>query len=94
VEAIVVLAVLAAVVVVVGGSLLRAAARRWRAHHASWEMDEHSDGEAVKVLAVKAGEEPMLIGYVPFGSADFDSRLYEARAQGRAKVYALNEGDA
>lgn len=86
------LAALLVAVLIIVGLLLRAAVRRWRAGHACWEMDEESDGEAVKVLAIKQGEQPLQIGYVPFGSPEFDSRLYEARAEGRAKVYALNEG--
>lgn len=90
--AIVLLLIVAAVVVVIVGGAVRRAIRRWREKRAPWVMVEDSDGEAVKVLAEKPGDERLLIGYVPFGAADFDARLYEVRAEGREKVYALNQG--
>jgi hypothetical protein len=88
------LAALAVAVLAIVGLLLRAAVRRWGEVHARWELDEHSDGEAVKVLVTKVGEEALQVGYVPFGASDFDSRLYEARAEARARVYALNGRDS
>lgn len=66
--------------------------RHWRRdHRPPWEIREESDGELVEVLAV-SGEERLLIGAAPFASSDFEDQLYELRAAGREKVYALNEG--
>lgn len=87
--------ILVVVALVIAGAVLASRAwRRWQDDHTGWEMAEQSDGEAVKVLAVKPGEEPLMIGYVPFGSPEFDSRIYELRSEGRAKVYALNQEGA
>lgn len=94
VVAFIVLFVVAVMVLAIVGLLLRAAVQRWRAVHAPWEMDEESDGEGVRVLAVREGEESLLIGYVPFAALDFDARLYEVRAEGRSKVFALNCEDS
>jgi hypothetical protein len=66
--------------------------RRRREAGAPWRMVEDSDGEAISVFAARPGQERLLIGYVPFAAQDFDSRLYELRAQGREKLVALNEG--
>jgi hypothetical protein len=87
VEAFVLLAVLALIVVL----LLRAGVRRWRDSRAPWELDEHSDGERVCIYASRPGEDRLLIGAAPFKAQDFDCQLYEIRAEGRAKVYALNQ---
>jgi hypothetical protein len=51
---------------------------------------EPPDGEAIQVFAARPGQERLLIGYVPFAAPDFDSRLYELRAEGRQKLLALN----
>jgi hypothetical protein len=66
--------------------------RRRREAGAPWRMVEDSDGEAISVFAARPGQERLLIGYVPFGAPDFDSRLYELRAEGREKLVALNGG--
>lgn len=79
-----------AVVLVVGSWVSKARHRR-ALRRAPWVLDEESDGELVNVYAIKPGEERLLIGAAPFSSDDFDARLYELRAEGRAKVYALNE---
>jgi hypothetical protein len=93
VEAVFVLAILL-VGIVVTARLVRAAwhaARERLEEGAEWELDEVSDGTQVLVYADHPREERLLIGAVSFGAEDFDSRLYELRAQGREKVYALNQ---
>lgn len=90
------LAVAAVVVLLLLAAAVRAIARRYgerRDEHAPWELAEHSDGEQVCVYAERPGDERLLIGAAPFGSTDFDSQLYEVRAQGREKVYALNNNE-
>ena len=84
--AILVIALLAALVVYVALATLR----RRREARAPWKMVEDSDGEAIQVFAARPGQERLLIGYVPFAAPDFDSRLYELRAEGRQKLVALN----
>jgi hypothetical protein len=84
--AILVIAALALLVLVAAVSLVQ---RRLRAR-APWALREESDGDALRVLAVKPGAQPLLVASVPFGGDDFDSRLYEARSEGRDKVRALN----
>jgi hypothetical protein len=69
----------------------RAMARRRRTG-GEWELEEVSDGELVTVRAVRPGDQPLLVGAVPFASADFESRLEELRAEGRHKLAALNSG--
>jgi hypothetical protein len=64
--------------------------RRRREARAPWRMVEDSDGEAIRVFAVRPGHERLLIGSVPFAAPDFDSQLYELRAEGRQKLVALN----
>jgi hypothetical protein len=64
--------------------------RRRREARAPWRMVEDSDGEAIQVFAARPGQERLLIGSVPFAAPDFDSRLYELRAEGRQKLLALN----
>ena len=61
-----------------------------REARAPWALREESDGEALRVLAVRPGQEPLEVARVPFSAEDFDSRLHEARAEGRARVAALN----
>jgi hypothetical protein len=70
-----------------GQLIVRAIQRR-----GPWKMVEDSDGEQVVIRAERPEHEPLLIGAVPFGAMDFDGRLYELRAQGQEKVYALNQG--
>lgn len=77
--------------VVVTVALLRAGLRWWRHARGHWFVEEESDGEQVCVYACRPGEDHLLIGAVPFAARDFDSRLYELRAEGREKVYALNQ---
>ena len=81
------IAVLVVVVLVVAFAMLSTQ----RARSAPWALREQSDGEALTVLAVKPGQKPLVVGRIPFGAADFDSQLYEARAEGRDKVQALNQ---
>jgi hypothetical protein len=87
------LVVLLLVVLVVVALVLaaRAIARRGRDGQ-PWALEEVSDGELVTVRAVRPGNEPLLVGAVPFASADFESRLEELRAEGRYKLAALNSG--
>ena len=87
VVAILLIAALVIAALVVAVMLLRS----WRRRRAPWELREESDGETLAVLAVRAGQKTLEVGRVPFGAADFDSRLYEARAEGREKVQALNQ---
>lgn len=84
--AILVIALLVALAVYVAISTVR----KRRDERAPWKMVEDSDGEAIQVFAARPGQERLLIGYVPFAAADFDSRLYELRAEGRQKLLALN----
>ena len=86
VEALLILAVLVALVVWFGVSLVGGA----RSKRAPWALREESDGDAMRVLAVKPGQQPLLVSRVPFDAEDFDSALHEARAEGRARVGALN----
>ena len=87
VEALIRLALLVAVAVWISASLLR----NWRAKRAPWALREESDGDAMKVLAVKPGQAPLLVARVPFDAEDFDGQLFEARSEGRARVSALNQ---
>lgn len=81
--------VIALVLLVIVYATLTVVNRR-RAARAPWRMVEDSDGEAIQVSAARPGQERLLIGYVPFAAPDFDSRLYELRAEGREKLLALN----
>jgi hypothetical protein len=63
-----------------------------RARTARWRLAERSDGEQLVVYAERPAEEPLLVAAVPFGAADFGSRVEEARASGAEKVAALNSG--
>ena len=85
-----VLAVLAVVVVLVVALIVSLVAAR-RAARAPWALREESDGDAMKVLAVKPGQAPLLVARVPFDVEDFDGQLFEARSEGRARVSALNQ---
>jgi hypothetical protein len=84
--ALLLIAVVVALVVVMLVSLV--ASRR--AARAPWALREVSDGSAMQVLAVKPGQEPLLVARVPFDAEDFDGQLFEARSEGRARVRALN----
>jgi hypothetical protein len=88
--ALVLIAILVALAVLALVTLLQ----RARAARAPWRMEEDSDGEAISVYAIRPGREPLLIGSVAFADEDFDSRLYELRAQGRQKLLALNARNA
>jgi hypothetical protein len=61
-----------------------------RARRGGWRLEERSDAGAVRLLAVRAGDAPLELGSVPVAEADFDSRLYELRAEAREKLVALN----
>ena len=68
-------------------------ARGWltdRARRGGWRLEERSDAGCVRLLAVRAGDPPLELGSVPVAEEDFDSRLYELRAQAREKLLALN----
>lgn len=67
--------------------------RKWRVRHARWTILEESNGSSVRVLAVRPGDRELQVACVEFTDPDFDSLIYEARAEGRAKVYTLNEKD-
>jgi hypothetical protein len=88
VEAIIVLAVVGGAVVFGLSTLLR----RARERRAPWRMVEDSDGEQVTVYACRPGHERLLLGSVPISAQDFDSQLYELRAEGEQKLAALNAG--
>jgi hypothetical protein len=62
-----------------------------RARRGGWRLEERSDAGTVRVLAVRAGDAPLELGAVPVAEEDFDSRLYEVRAQAREKLAALND---
>lgn len=49
-------------------------------------------GQSVELYAQRPGCERLLVSSVSFAADDFDSQIYEARAQARMKVYALNSG--
>jgi hypothetical protein len=89
-RAIVALLLIAIVIMIVLVAIFLAIARR-REARAPWDLREESDGEAMRVLAVRPGQEPLEVARVPFADADFDSRLFEARSEGRARVSALNQ---
>ena len=89
-RAAVALALIAIVVVAVVVLVVSLVASR-RAARAPWALREESDGDAMKVLAVKPGQEPLLVARVPFDVEDFDGQLFEARSEGRARVGALNQ---
>ena len=96
-EAIVLLAVAAGlgVALILAGS--HRAAGWWRARQlrrAPWQLTEHSDGEQVCVYAERPGEDQLLIGAAPFAARDFEDQLYQLRADGRERVYALNQKDS
>jgi hypothetical protein len=63
-----------------------------RAVAGAWRLEEVSDGEMLIVRAVRPGDEALLVGGIPFASADFDMRIEEVRAEGRYKLAALNSG--
>ena len=84
------LIVLVAVLIASGAVVL---VRGWmtaRARRGGWRLEERSDAGAVRLLAVKTGESPLELGSLPVAEAEFDSRLYELRAQAREKLVALN----
>ena len=56
-----------------------------------WRLEERSEGECVRLLATRAGNEPLELARVAVGDEDFDGRLYEARSEARLKVRALND---
>ena len=67
--------------------------RRWlggRRRRDLWRLEERSDAGAVRLIAVRAGQSSLDLGTVLASDEDFDSRLYELRAQAREKVIALN----
>ena len=84
VEALLLIALIIGVIVWVAGSQLRS-------RRAKWELTEHSDGSTMEVLAVKRGQQSLVVARVPFDAEDFDSQLFEARSEGRARVRALNQ---
>ena len=84
------LIVLVAVLIATGAVVL---VRGWlteRARRGGWRLEERSDAGAVRLLAVRTGESPLELGSVPVADEDFDSRLYELRAEARQKLMALN----
>ncbi|HEX8855903.1 MAG TPA: hypothetical protein VF752_09900 [Thermoleophilaceae bacterium] len=64
--------------------------RRHRQSPARWKLREHSNGDSVRLYAACEGEPPLLIETVPLGGEGFKERLYQARAEARGKVIALN----
>jgi hypothetical protein len=89
-RALVTLLLIAIVVMIVLVAIFLAIDRRRNAR-APWELREESDGEAMRVLAVRSGQAPLEVARVPFSDEDFDSRLFEARAEGKARISALNQ---
>jgi hypothetical protein len=89
-RAVVALLLIAIVVMIVLVAVFLAISRR-REARAPWALREESDGEAMRVLAVRPGQEPLEVARVPFSGEDFDSRLFEARSEGRARISALNQ---
>ena len=85
-----VLAVLAVILVLIVVLVVSLVAAR-RATRSPWALREESEGDAMKVMAVKPGQAPLLVARVPFDSEDFDGQLFEARSEGRARVSALNQ---
>lgn len=61
----------------------------WRRRR-PWSMLEVSDGQRVALYATKPDSARLLIAAVSFEAEDFDSQIYEARAQAKMKIYALN----
>jgi hypothetical protein len=62
-----------------------------RGRKGRWRLQERSDAGTVRLLAVRTGDAPLQLGAVPVGDEDFDSQLYQARAEARAKLSALND---
>ena len=89
--AILILLVLAVVCVLLIGRFVRSAWRRRSERRAPWQMVEESDGEQLCIYASRPGNERLLIGAAAFAARDFEQDLYELRAVGREKVYALNQ---
>jgi hypothetical protein len=71
-----------------------AAIRSWRerrnADRSPWRLREVSDGELLSVRAERPGEQPLMVGAVPFAAGDFDFRIEELRAEAEVKLAALN----
>lgn len=63
----------------------------WRRRR-PWSLVEEPEGEVVALYAARPGSARLLVASVPFAAEDFDSHVYEARAEARAKLYALNAG--
>lgn len=63
----------------------------WRRRR-PWSLIEESDGQEVNLYAARPGCDRLPVASVPFTADDFDSRIYEARAGAREKLYALNSG--
>ena len=53
-----------------------------------WELAERTEGEVVRVIAKRGGEE-LTVGAVPFGDEDFEYRIEELRSEGRQRLTAL-----
>ena len=90
IEALFVLALIVAAVWLASTAFRGASGRR--ARHRPWRLAERSDGEQLVIYAERAAQEPLLVAAVPFGAADFGTRVEEARAEGAEKVAALNSG--
>ena len=43
------------------------------------------------LYATKPGRDELLVGSVPFNALDFDTQLYELRAEAEERVRVLNE---
>jgi hypothetical protein len=84
---ILVLVVVSVYLIVLAGSRIRQALQ----NHGEYHLVETSKEEYVLVEAVR-GEQRQLVASVPFNDPDFDSKLWEARADGREKVHVLNNG--
>ena len=86
----VVLLLIVALVMGVLFLLQRAASQRRQARR-PWQLDERSDGELIALYATKPGRDELLVGSVPFAASDFDTQLYELRAEAEERVRVLNE---
>ena len=71
--------------------LLQQAASQRRQARRPWQLDERSDGELIALYATRPGRDELLVGSVPFSTPDFDTQLYELRAEAEKRGRVLNE---
>lgn len=70
------------------------AVRKRRIANAPWELAEHTsdDGDYMVVSAERPGEDRIMIASIATGDPEFEYKIEEIRAVGKAKLAALNSG--